>query len=123
MLTMTPADLTQAASDLYATADMIERDGWHQGSNWNDLAGKLPNEAPACFFGSAYKVVHGFPWYPTSVAALDRANAAGYAVAGFLKLPSLHAVASWNDERGRTAEEVCAVIRQAADKLTADSEV
>lgn len=120
----TPEDLDQTSADLYATAELIERNGWSQGTNWRDNGGKLPSDCPVCVLGGLNVVTHGFPWNPIESDAMMRRDRAALAVARYVEratgfaLADVYEAAHWNDEAGRTAEEVCAVLRACADKLT-----
>jgi hypothetical protein len=100
----------QTAADLRAAADVLERDGWTQGS-FKDQNGCR------CAAGAISKVaLDRFP--EDSDFNFDEAfEDALDALRAFVGKP----VVVWNDERGRTAAEVIAALRAAADAVEAGS--
>lgn len=109
-------------------ADIIVRDGWIQGSYYRpaeydyefddevnrqrDI--KAAATAPCCQAGAIARAAHGVAWQPTPFPALTlieaRVKAEGYMQ---LHLGVTSAIC-WNDEAGRTAEEVVEALRCAA---------
>ena len=95
----------QVAADLRAAADVLERDGWTRGA-WLD-------EGRRCVAGALTKAVMDL--HPDD--NFDRAYQSAHdTLSGHLgTAPML-----WNDAHGRTAAEVIAALRAAADRAEAD---
>jgi hypothetical protein len=112
----------QTAADCRAVADVIERNGWHQGGYYFAEAGKLPGDSRVCALGAINVVSHGFPWSPLwHTAGRERGASLVMAITGYI-LASGHAgdtLVDWNDTPGRTAEEVIAAFRACADRIEA----
>jgi len=119
-------------------ADIIIRDGWMQGDfylttngsgrYWDEQEAK---SAPCCQFGAINRAVWGYAWAPSRVAEQwggpnmwVAAKAEGYINRyvqenlGLLGIGAVH----WNDEDGRTAEEVVAALRAAAELARQEGE-
>lgn len=118
-MAFTIISLEQTAADCRAAADVIERNGLHKGSYYKVDDPTPPEKSPVCSAGAINVAVHGYPWAPTYNSEADcRSMAAFYAVSTHVNAAS---VALWNDEPFRTAEEVIAALRGAADKLEAEA--
>ena len=108
------------AEVLDAAADRIERDGWHQGDFFadqpslpsfdeSDIARVLKAKPqPCCVMGALIAEADG-----DMELAEDRA---GRLLELHLGLSYISQVPQWNDEAGRTKEEVVAALRAAAAK-------
>jgi hypothetical protein len=115
----------QTAADLRAAADVLERDGWTQEAYHDD-------RGCHCALG-AIAVVTGFhdlqrgpysdgEWPELGCMVGGRPGAAAEQLAEFLRgVSSAHVVVQFNDEDGRTAAEVIAALRAAADAAEAGS--
>lgn len=106
----------QVAADLRAAADVLERDGWTQGRLGTA-------DGPKCAVGSIYFVATdcrdmGDESYVK--AETDRAEEAGRALSRQIGVPR-DLVPEWNDAGNRTAAEVIAALRAAADRAEAQS--
>lgn len=108
---MTATAGAQVAADLRAAADVLERDGWTQG----DYVG--PDRC-RCIVGAVTLVLGG----DDGEASVPFANASRMsAVRRFVneQIDGYSAdwfdVVDWNDDPGRTAVEVIAALRAAAD--------
>jgi hypothetical protein len=98
----------QVAAELRAAADVLERDGWTQNA-YTDQNGCH------CVMGAAY-VAMGCPTTEWAEGLTERVDAVRDFLGTFLgRRPHL-----WNDAPGRTAEEVIAALRAAADAAGAD---
>lgn len=100
------------ADILDSAADIIERNGWWQGYYY-DLGTDLPKrERPCCARGAINLAANG--------RTPDRLSDVGQDALGvlerFLGISGDHpnSVADWNDDAGRTAEQVVAALRSAA---------
>lgn len=127
-----------AADDLRAAADLLERDGWTQGVYHRAVGGRCAH----CALG-AVAVVTGFhrvgvpPTYLEEVAvgevdwdyarkpdlygtfSTPEAKRNDAAVAWVRKVIDTHLIPDWNDAPERTADEVIAALREAADEADA----
>lgn len=118
---MQTIDRAQTVTDLRNAADVIERDGWHQGAYFQPEDGNGSGGCRVCASGAINTAVHGFAWPPIfDTSERERADAAWYAASTFADGP-WGSIVLWNDEPGRTAEEVIAALRGAADKLEAEA--
>jgi hypothetical protein len=117
MLTMNRA---QIAADCRAAADVIERNGWHQGSFFVQDFRKPPQDCAVCAGGALNIAIHGMPWGSGLMKHVLRYNDAFTVLSAYVDDPA-GSVALWNDEPGRTAEEVTAALRGLADKLEAEA--
>src|SRR2546423_6957485 len=112
----------QTAADCRAVADVIERNGWHQGSYFYAEPGKPAGQSRLCALGAINVVTHGVPWSPLwETAARERGAAVVMAITGYIKASGRagETLVDWNDEPGRTAEEVTAAFRACADRIEA----
>ena len=105
----------QVAADLRAAADVLERDGWTQGDYH-------ASDGCHCVVG-AIEVATGYwtssrPQHDLSVTA--RRETAVDVFEAVLESPA-DTVFDWNDAPGRTAAEVIAALRAAADRAEAES--
>jgi hypothetical protein len=115
-------DLVTSATTLRAAATYLDRHGWCQGSYYEQIArGLMP---AACLVGAIGMVCYGGQvdapaqhfedpgWgdFEAAVAYLDRY------LDQHLADPDGADVYSFNDARGRTAEQVTAALRSAADE-------
>lgn len=125
-LTGTPADTLRVA------ASYLEEHGWCQGDRYADLSTYCP---PADIDGAVRAVVYGYPndapvldgrlgWHvdiALGVLAdhLDHLNTGqpddGLTLLGWLDYAG-HAVTAWNDDTGRTLDQVLAAMHAAADR-------
>ena len=104
----------QVAADLRAAADVLERDGWTQGSYTDDNGCYCA--AGAVLKAMRYDLSEGGD-YMRAVEAFEAVlrqvlRAGSSAPEG--------AVIAWNDAAGRTAAEVIAALRAAADRAEAE---
>jgi hypothetical protein len=110
----------QVAADLRAAADVLERDGWtrfryHSGSGCHCAQGALG----VAITGNPQAIPDGSECNLTA-AELDRWEGANQAVARWLSGAYDSYVPDWNDDDNRTATEVIAALRAAADSAEAD---
>ena len=91
----------QVAADLRAAADVLERDGWTQGRFYDR------STHARCAVGAIHYVVNhkGVRAVQAREAFADHVGEMG---------------SSWNDAVGRTAAEVIAALRAAADRAEAE---
>ncbi len=102
----------QTAADLRAAADVLERDGWLQGDYGT-------RHGPKCLAGAVNHVVNGGGSVDDLGGACeleDRAADAVQSVAALLG-QGYADITRWNDAPGRTAAEVIAALRAAADRV------
>ena len=119
----------EASEILSKAAEILERDGWHQGSYY-----KIPDKqwtptsemveaaetAPVCSMGALYRAVSGSAsLHPTVKLAQDewRANAKGLgeATKRLAKQIGTDCIIDWNDEVGRSKEDVILAFKKAAN--------
>lgn len=100
----------EVADVLDKAADRIETTGWIQGHLM--VEGEDPDTSPVCLVGALRYVVFGAPNDTRPSDGLLRAAA---------KALPINMLALWNDEPGRTAAEVVAVLREAATRERAAS--
>ena len=101
----------QVAADLRAAADILERDGWTQG-DLGECGG------PKRLVGVAYYVASDGTevLFERSGAAIHRAETSIKAFAAHVRVERAE-IPTWNDTPGRTADEVIAALRAAADTV------
>lgn len=107
---MTPISPDDPAAVLNAAADLIERDGWHQGEFWPDHGTaqiEYQTGMPCCPVG-AMAVILGF------TCSGQHPVGAAYTPAATLLRRLVPAIAGWNDALGQTAANVIATMREAA---------
>lgn len=104
----------QVAADLRAAADVLERDGWIRGS----LHKLASCGGGHCALGAIH-VATGVvdDWGEEAQTAYQRAADAERLLTRHLNIGPLPA---WNDRPGRTADEVIAALRDAADRAEAE---
>lgn len=112
-------------------ADVIERNGWHQGDWMHARPGRQDDECPVCEGGALNLAVTGSPCIDADDDDAPADLLTAYEVMAHRAKPSLEigpedytvgelleafveVVASWNDAKGRTAEEVVRELRAAA---------
>lgn len=101
----------QAAADIRAGADVVERNGWYQGYYYRLLTDKPDADCPVCALGGLNVAIDGHPSGPGGL----RRGLAQAALEKHVKGP----VSTWNDAEGQTAEAVIKTMRECADKLEA----
>lgn len=99
-----PPTLPQTIADLRAAADLLEQDGWCQGT-WH------PADGAHCVGHALYVVTARAE---TEEAKNRRLNRVIYAFAAHV---GMRAITAWNDAEGRTQEQVITALRGAADGL------
>jgi len=104
----------ETAAILDKAADVIERNGWYQGSYFNEVAGRAPADCPVCTYGAIHIAAFGEPTpvLETEESAMGEANRAVNVLRKYLGITSVGAV--WNDASDRTAEQVITALRGAA---------
>jgi hypothetical protein len=107
---------TQVAQDLRAAAEVLRRDGWTQG----DLG---TCDGPKCAVGAAYYVASDgaevvYEFFRSD--AVRRAEQIADLVADEIGVERSE-LPNWNDEPGRTADEVIAALEAAADAAEAQA--
>lgn len=110
---LTEWERRQAAEDLRAGADTIERNGWHQGSYYKRSFPLEPKDCAVCAMGGINIAVSGHPLGLGAAGRRANAMEALEARTGYL--------ARWNDADGQTAEVVIKTMRDCADALEAGS--
>lgn len=105
----------QVAADLRAAADVLERDGWTQ-RTWKDSDGRRCAAQALCTVVELHTVKASGEF---DVLSFDRDY--GRALDALSQQVGMHAVTDWNDAPGRTAAEVIAALRAAADAAEAQS--
>jgi hypothetical protein len=106
----------QVAADLRAAADVLERDGWTQGTYSR-------TDGCHCVAGAVYAAICCPDPCEASDAEYHRVDEALTGLARFLGRSTLavEGVAiAWNDDPERTAAEVIAALRAAADAAEAE---
>ena len=121
----------QVAADLRAAADVLERDGWTQGE-YHRLVGNVIchcAEGAVALSSGGHDGLHLAPLNSTGVdyslsypgeEGDERRQAAEQALEDFLEI-GRGSIPIWNDKPGRTAAEVIAALRAAADRAEAAS--
>jgi hypothetical protein len=102
----------QTATDLEAAADYIDDHGWTQGMLENQ-------DGQVCLRGAiAHICQHNSSLYVSEMKILNRQELnAVVAVQNYLDTglnPYRSTATNWNDQRGRTADDVTAALRKAA---------
>lgn len=92
----------QVAADLRAAADVLERDGWRQGE-------LVDSYGCRCVLGAM-----------DAAAPLRREDAVEQMWNALADVVGTRAIVKWNDAPGRTADEVIAALRTAADRAEAE---
>lgn len=106
-------------------ANIILRDGWHASDYYKAPLDCTPEEdrelaktAPCCQAGAIVRATTGSAWSagptPPEVAALQ-AGADEYMRKYILRVHGVRRPIAWNDQAGRTKEEVVAALRGAAE--------
>lgn len=127
---MTLTDYKTTAADLRSAALVIKLNGWTQDALYERFCNLPPQLSPVCAVGALGVATAGHPsgtwsWHhpenstrsPEERAALNRRDInARLALLQHLGLPG-GCVAEWNDEPGRTCEEVISALEGAADAL------
>lgn len=101
----------EVADLLDAAADELVRRGWCQGYNGDD--GSDPDGCRVCADGALYAATTGDPWPDPADSDSNRLLRL-HARRVLREVADAPAVTSWNDTKGRTAEQVVAAVRQAA---------
>lgn len=117
----TPQDVLREA------AEILQRDGWHQGSFYKEpLSGgvnadlEASREAPVCSLGAINRAVYGYAYDGKShvgYQALDAAksNLTYWAEKLLMAQIDGHPVPHWNDAPERTVEDVILTFKRAAE--------
>lgn len=105
-------ELQQAAADLRAGAEVIERNGWHQGDYYKRVEGLSIRDCPVCAAGALSVAVANLPLPRISNRLTNALQALQEHVHAF-------SVGNWNDQEEQTAENVIKTIRECADRLEA----
>jgi len=119
---MKPSEILDAA------ANIVLRDGWHQGTYFavepedpQDVQDEKNRTAPCCQAGAISRAAYGMAWvtYPrTTDIDLQRLGAhakAGHYMGQYIRRVHGATPIEWNDRPERTAGEVVAALRGAAD--------
>jgi hypothetical protein len=96
-------ELTQAQQDLLAAADYLDTHGFCQGQKYDRATGSV------CIVGALSAVIGGNPRFDALFESYRGYPALDLLVYYLGKTP-----ATWNDERGRTKDEVVQAMREAA---------
>ncbi|GHG10298.1 DUF6197 family protein [Streptomyces hydrogenans] len=118
---MTPEEIdSQARQALLDAAEVIGRDGWHQGAYYSghtygpEADGtEAALHAPVCAIGSIRRALWGEACVPLRIWGSPQVRVALHAE----KLLGDHVgacVPDWNDKRERTAEDVILAMKQTA---------
>lgn len=111
--------LPEFADILDKAADHIDTVGWHQGRLYDDAYTPL-TACPVCAMGAINTALFGTPKFPLD---MRRADCETYEVADLLRPRIGNAeLAEWNDEEGRTQDEVTALMRETAAELRGGAE-
>lgn len=100
----------QVAADLRAAADVLERNGWTQHTNFDEQTGCRCAMGALAFIASDGETSHDGVMRGTPRGV--RLDAAAGQVVDLVSI----GITVWNDADGRTAAEVIAALRSAADK-------
>ncbi|MFE6222954.1 hypothetical protein [Streptomyces sp. NPDC057854] len=117
---MTPDEInTRARQALLDAAEIIGRDGWHQGAYYpghtygpEAEGSEAARSAPVCAVGSIRRALWGVACVPLHIYRDPRITVARQAE----NLLGQHVgdeVPNWNDQRERTAEEVILAMKRA----------
>lgn len=115
-----PARLEVAAA-LERAAEILQTYGWHQGANFKADGEKPPAECPQCAYGAISTAVHGAPSIGLSSSDPEQPQrctlwlAAARAAEQYVG----ENVADWNDNLGRTVDEVTGMLRASAQMVRA----
>lgn len=113
MIFFSSEERQQAAEDLRASAEAVERNGWFQGDYYEKTEGKRPEECKVCAIGAIRLATTG-----RVMRSSGRTVNAVEAVGAFLNNRIVH---YWNDRQGQTAEAVVKAMRDCADALEASA--
>ena len=100
----------QVAADLRAAADVLERDGWTQGD--------YVTECGRCVMGAIAAALGGS--YGETSVPYENHGRRYLALREIRNSVGTYDLDLWNDTHGRTAAEVIAALRAAADRAEAD---
>lgn len=108
----------ETADILDRAAEVIERNGWHQGDYFNrdqEGAGINPADCAVCTRGAINIVATGGnPVNDYDVNGVAAAEALDLFLWDTFEAEGRYGIAPWNDAPERTAAEVIAVLREAA---------
>jgi hypothetical protein len=119
----TPAEVQVTPADvLRGGAQYLQLHGWTQGDFFDILTG--PAFPPACAAGAICTAATGAPTHPQQIHGPDGrlAMAAMHHFAECLGYPPIdrpdvaYPIGDWNDEDGRTLDEVTMALTEAADE-------
>jgi hypothetical protein len=120
-LTLDTPPKTEVADICDKAADVIDRNGHHQGYLYDETTaddGLLLQACPVDAVGAVNVAVFGKPRWPAEVhAGSPLAQAAVLALEETVGGP----VPGWNDEAGRTGEEVITALWETAERLRKDA--
>jgi hypothetical protein len=111
---------TDVAAVLDGAAAHIDTVGWHQGRMYDSGqadAGTPVEQCRVCAIGAVYAAIHGVPRAGVEGPALTLAIAAENALEGHLD----GSVVAWNDEQGRTKDDVTTALRATAASLRGEA--
>lgn len=97
---------------LMRAADYIEQHGWQQHSFGT-------RNGPVCMIGACNTVVTGYPWQPWSEDGNRAAISATIVLADYMR----GNVPDWNDEPGRTQDQVTRKLREVAGLLALEARI
>lgn len=89
-----------------AVIDRIETKGWHQGSFFSERDPGVPNDLPACLVGSMSDVS------ARNNFVVDAWNSVVLSI--YSRIGNQKSFPRWNDEPGRTKEEVIDMLTEVA---------
>lgn len=111
-------DLTSLADVLDKAAEIIARNGWMQDDFYDftqsQVWGKEPKDCRVCAYGAIHIALTGMPQPPEEDG--PDPDEAAYALLDFIGVEGRD-LGSWNDQNGRTAEEVVQAMRGTAAHL------
>lgn len=118
----------KASDVLDKAADIIIRDGWCQGEYYkssmsmDDEVDALVKHAPCCQAGAIYRAIWGKAWAATHIVGIPEADRVTLDEAShYMKVHlRVDSPIAWNDAEGRTAGEVIAALRAAAELARRD---
>lgn len=111
-------------ADIYTkAADHIERVGWYQGDLYDQAQAKgTPREeCRVCTIGALNVALYGKPSYPMEALGTPGAQDVESFFANQLGLAAQVSIADWNDDEDRTAAQVTAALRKAAEAASREA--
>lgn len=110
----------EAKVALLEAANVIEAQGWTQGYYWDEEQardGVSKHLCRVCAMGALHIAIYGSP--DTRALQEQQGGVLSDCLQAIRKVIGRAMIAAWNDDDGRTEEEVVSALRRAAEGVTA----